>query len=395
MKNNFFSFICAFFLLVLGAPSLAGTLTYKELDRIADLRSEAIVAYRDKDFQKAANAYNQAIATGDSSMVPYYNLACCYGRMGKKDSCLAALTMAVDRGYIDHLAMGFDKDLNILHSMPEWSELWMKVYQNAYGKIKPKDFERRMKDGIARCYRNKLIRLFENASAIDSAVVQSALEKAQPYLAFSHLQNADSLYQFVELAKKDTRYENHHFVFYSTLAFPLPVVAEFLDPDVARLMATDTLYASYRNIDQAYMWLDNMDFKSSCRPLSELRSQVALTDSLIVLGLTVREDEINESQDIVAKSNPVVDLVKAIVMNESKTSEVLSPRPNAASLKEDIYFVRLSNIPVKKDFSGIKLAFRGNSDLAMLVVGNHYCYIQSSLIKTKLQKLLRKQISAK
>ena len=78
-----------FIKLILVAAGLASALgaTAIQLDSVAAIRHRAMGAYRHKQLGRAIRLYWQAVAMGDSSITPHYNMACCYCRAKRVDSC--------------------------------------------------------------------------------------------------------------------------------------------------------------------------------------------------------------------------------------------------------------------------------------------------------------------
>jgi hypothetical protein len=63
------------------------------------------------------------VPAGRFRALAYYNLACGYVRVGRKDDALVALGRAVDQGMTDRATYENDEDLNPLRGDPRFQQL--------------------------------------------------------------------------------------------------------------------------------------------------------------------------------------------------------------------------------------------------------------------------------
>jgi hypothetical protein len=106
-------------------PALRGggrrgrTLTSAE----ASLVRVAEQALQKRDHAAARDAYLELLRTGPDLMDAWYNLACCYARLGQADDALKALANAVTHGWTDSAHTLNDPDLESLRRKPEFDAL--------------------------------------------------------------------------------------------------------------------------------------------------------------------------------------------------------------------------------------------------------------------------------
>ncbi len=75
------------------------------------------------NYDKAAAAYEKAVALNNNSPIPQYNLACAYARLNDKDKAFAALNKIVSTGFFQPEQISGDTDLASLHNDPRFKEL--------------------------------------------------------------------------------------------------------------------------------------------------------------------------------------------------------------------------------------------------------------------------------
>ncbi len=81
---------------------------YTQVDRVEDAVREA----------------NLAMALRANDAMVLYNVACCFGQLGRKDDSMAALRKAWDAGFKDPTWARRDPDLALLHGEPEFERLY-------------------------------------------------------------------------------------------------------------------------------------------------------------------------------------------------------------------------------------------------------------------------------
>jgi Predicted Zn-dependent protease (DUF2268) len=89
----------------------------------ADLAGEATAAYRNKQYVKSAELFEQAVAKGASEPGVFYDAACSFALAGNKDKAFEYLNRSVSAGWRrpDHLKA--DPDLNSLHEDARWAKV--------------------------------------------------------------------------------------------------------------------------------------------------------------------------------------------------------------------------------------------------------------------------------
>lgn len=118
--------------LVLALPLAADDLSDR-LDRALESgrRPPASAAgdqlYQQKEFEKAAEAYLQHLASMPADSNTWYNLACCLSLAGRKDDAMKALEEATRRGFTDVEHMKTDTDLDPLRKRKSFKALMKKL----------------------------------------------------------------------------------------------------------------------------------------------------------------------------------------------------------------------------------------------------------------------------
>lgn len=350
----------------------AADLTTAQMDSIANVRSAAIAAYRQREPQKAANLYRQSIALGDSSIVPFYNLACCYGRLHKLDSCQMALQTALDHGYPDYMELGTDADLLPLQSLSCWRQLWQKAFNNSFGKIVAKQFDGLALQMMLNADTARLRFLLSPERKTDSQVkeIGKTLVAVDSLLQFSGITTDKQLFEKRHLRRRELTYTSNHFVAHDEFIYALPV--PYFDADFAQLIANDTLHLRMRTFDHLYSYLDTVFLEKS---VVNEKVLPALTDSIMLLEIKSKGEQIDDYQGKVSRNAKQCD----DVLKKLQTAELIS----AAEFQRlqpqtgDIYFIRLNNLPVRKQFSGIKVASYKGSRVALVVADGKYYFVKT------------------
>lgn len=74
-------------------------------------------------YDRAAAAYEKAVAINSNSPIPQYNLACAYARMNDKDKAFAVLNKLALTGFFQPEQISGDADLASLHDDPRFKDL--------------------------------------------------------------------------------------------------------------------------------------------------------------------------------------------------------------------------------------------------------------------------------
>lgn len=96
---------------------------------VADLETQASVAYTAKQYAESARLYRQAVALAANSQRANdeYNEACSLALNGEKDHAVEVLTQAVDDGWGDRDHTGTDSDLISLHGDERFQALLVRM----------------------------------------------------------------------------------------------------------------------------------------------------------------------------------------------------------------------------------------------------------------------------
>jgi tetratricopeptide (TPR) repeat protein len=81
------------------------------------------VYYRKGDYGRSIRLYESIIRSGKAYHQTFYNLACCYARIGDPDHALKALRRAIQKGFRDTRLLEGDLDLAPLRHSPEFARL--------------------------------------------------------------------------------------------------------------------------------------------------------------------------------------------------------------------------------------------------------------------------------
>ncbi len=82
-----------------------------------------VTYYARRDFQEAMRWYKKSIDVNPEFGDGYYNIACIYSLLGKKNLAIKYLKIALLNGYVSLKAMEEDPDLNSIRDEPEYKEL--------------------------------------------------------------------------------------------------------------------------------------------------------------------------------------------------------------------------------------------------------------------------------
>lgn len=362
--------------LLLATTIQAADLSIAQIDSIADVRTAAITAYRKQEMQLACNLYKQSIAMGDSSIIPFYNLACCYGRMGKADSCKAALKQALERGYPDYMELGTDPDLQLLQTdREEFQMLWQKAFANSYGKVLAKNYDNLLKQTIINQDTSRLPFLlsFEHRKRDQLDALAKILQATDTLLKFSGISEPKALTEKGRLEKRSLNYTNNHFVTSDEFVYELTV--PYFDADFAQLIANNSLHIRQHTIDHLYTYLDTLflernqlQVQGTTPPLPQL------TDSVMLLILQSHREKINDYQEKVSREWKLCKYVMQMLRKSTPISE--SEFRKLQPAEGDICFIRINSLPVRKQFKGLKVAFYKGSPVAVVVIDDQYYFVK-------------------
>lgn len=360
-------------LIAVGAQS--ADLSIARIDSIADVRTAAIAAYRKKELQLAANLYKQSVAMGDSSIVPFYNLACCYGRMGRADSCHMALKEALERGYPDYMELGTDPDLQLLRTDAEaFNALWQKAFANSYGKVLTQNYDGLLMQTILQKDTARIPFLLtpghRGRAQLDAAA--NALQAADTLLRFSNVADAKVLTEKGRLEKRELKYTDNHFVTSEEFVYEFPI--PFFDADFAQLLAHNSLHVRQHNVDHLYVYLDSIFLQRNELHIEKNFPLPALTDSVMVLCLQSKGADISDYQGKVGSGDPLCKKVLKMLNKATPIGEDEFRKLQPAS--GDICFARINFLPVRKQFKGLKIAFYKGSPVAIVVVDDRYYFVK-------------------
>lgn len=353
----------------------AASLSTSQMDSIASMRTAAIGAYRKGEPQMAADLYRQSIALGDSSIIPFYNLACCYGRLGNYDSCHWALKEAVDRGYPDFMELGTDPDLTLLQQHKEaFATLWQKAFANSFGKTMAKLFDPAVKEAIVKNDTARLRMLLPPEKRTDAEIAKltKTLAQADTMFQFGGITTGKQLTDLAQLQHRELTYADNHFVVRDEFVFPLPL--PYFDADVAQLLPRNPLHLRMHTVDHLYSYLDSLYLQANLLPAPASTPLPQLTDSVMVLAIESKGDLIEDYQEKLPKDDK---LCRKVLETVGKSTPIGEAEFASLNPKEgDLRFFRISCLPIKKEFKGIKLAYYAGSKVALVVVGEKYYFVK-------------------
>ena len=372
------------------AATAAGEKDQNWINTVIDLRSQAINSYRNGDMAEAAALYGKAVAMGDSSMVPLYNLACCYGRMGMTEKCIHALKLATDRGYMDYVEMTGDRDLSLIWNTPQWPALCRKAFENADGKVPNHIFHNEL---LAVMLKNDSLRLKAMlCPALRTAGGADNVEKTLKHLWKSSqhmgITSAEELAKGLKTARKELKYELQHFV--KQEHFVLELFPQLFASDFTPMLTRDHLHIYCSTTDDSYAWVDSLKFESSLGAGKAAELADSLTDSLYTLGMITRGKDILHVEGLMARSGRLCETVvktleSGVEISENEFRQIINNADTA-----EICFVRLNSLPVKPAFKGLKVAWHPGCNAAVVVKDEKYMFMKAQT--AKMEKALRKEV---
>lgn len=122
-------------------PEKIDALNEKAVDFLkADFDSILMQANRfvgQKEYLKAAQYYLALLKFNLNDSITIYNLACCYGQLGKADLAVKCLVMAVRAGFRDFQLLEKDKDFAAIRFTPQFRELLSRLplWQDTGGEV--------------------------------------------------------------------------------------------------------------------------------------------------------------------------------------------------------------------------------------------------------------------
>ncbi|HWE01170.1 MAG TPA: hypothetical protein VG326_02080 [Tepidisphaeraceae bacterium] len=101
----------------------------KRLQEYQLLEQRLTELFKQKEYDKAAEACHRQMQLVPESPEPHYNLACALARQEQKDAALLELSEAVRLGFTDSAHMREDDDLAALHELPKFKDLLKEARQ--------------------------------------------------------------------------------------------------------------------------------------------------------------------------------------------------------------------------------------------------------------------------
>ncbi len=375
--------ICITFCLAVMSLSVNGLSTPPKgfcIDSVKSTRLRAYDAYNHNRINKAIDLYRQTIALGDSSTLPFYNLACCYCLKGQTQAALEYLQQAAGNGYCNYNALWLDRDLYLLQkdNTTAWQAICAQVSRNAEGKIPVSVFDQQLKQTLLHADTATLSLLCSPAFKQNTTNEQRAalLKEIQP------LMRTDSLYPYsTETFQCVNLYEKKHMLrtTYQERAFPVP----YFDPEFARLLSTIKVHYVCRSVDNLYTQLDTLWIEKNNRLPNLEEAWNRLSDSVKVLAIVTDGNTIHEYEDL--QDKPQLDKLKEILtpLPTATPQQIAQAQKNGG--KNTHRFLRITALPVKSTSLQIKIAFYKGKDTALIMIGEHYGWVNSKKIK-KIEK---------
>lgn len=116
------------YLILLSIILIPATHLFSE-DYVDFIRS-ANQLYKNEEYQKAAESYEKAIATGNASVNDFYNCACCWSLVNNKKKAIENLEKAVEAGFLEEEWLMSDSDFENIRDEEEFHQIVEKVMQN-------------------------------------------------------------------------------------------------------------------------------------------------------------------------------------------------------------------------------------------------------------------------
>lgn len=358
------------------------------LDSVYRVRREAMSAYNEKKLDSAIVLYHRVIAMGDSSVFPYYNLACCYGLQQNVDSSRWAMQVALDKGYMNYVEMTVDYDLQVLKSQPFWQQMCQQAFQNSLGKIPKMVFRDHIGDLLLSQDSQNLLNYMELPfrTSLQLACLDSVLKILHKSVEFLDIKNKVQLMSHSQLGNRKMTYENNRYVCRERYDFHFPI--SVVDADVANLLMETSVHLYTRTIDDAYMYLDSITADDWEKNIEANKIFEQLTDTVVLLALKTEGQKAFHYEEKVSKmvGNELNEaLMRGRVVASSEFSK---PQTHDSSL----YYIRLTSLPVvKSPYKGVKFLFYADSPVGCLVFNDYYCFIRCNNLK-KLKKTIEKLV---
>ena len=101
---------------------IATTYSYScsQQDEYFQKTSQAVEHYRNGNYQKAGESYDEAFKLGDPNKGDYYNAACSWALAGNNEKAIDYVNKAIDSGWLDIDWLKKDPDLKSLHNDQRW-----------------------------------------------------------------------------------------------------------------------------------------------------------------------------------------------------------------------------------------------------------------------------------
>jgi C-terminal processing protease CtpA/Prc len=112
------------------SPHVYQPMDVEQVRAANDLYDQAIKAYSDQEFEKAADLFAQAFGAGFDLPEIAYSAGSSYARAGDRVKAFEYLDRAVAKGYAGSGQVKSDSDLNSLHADPRWQRLLRQVENN-------------------------------------------------------------------------------------------------------------------------------------------------------------------------------------------------------------------------------------------------------------------------
>lgn len=122
MRTRLVFILVAFTSIAIVPPSTRSIPQHAQTETISDLFKQSRAAARRKDFTKAAELLEQAVAKGKHDSGLLYDTACLWARAGNKDKAFQFLFDSITAGYHQAAHLQTDSDLLSLHDDARWAK---------------------------------------------------------------------------------------------------------------------------------------------------------------------------------------------------------------------------------------------------------------------------------